>query len=157
MAKPPLLIVDATGLGAPVVQRAREVGLTPIGLTITGGENPSLRGRDWTCPKGVLVGELRMVMHRKLLKVASGFPARETLQNELAVFTARLSPSGRATFEAAGSEHDDTCCRSRWPCLRRSTGRRKRGCIRIPGFWSGSRGAGGLGWRLRRRSLMGGR
>jgi hypothetical protein len=40
--------------------------------------------------------------------VAQGFAARETLETELSAFTAKLSASGRATFEAAGSEHDDT-------------------------------------------------
>jgi hypothetical protein len=108
MPEKPSLIVDATGLGAPVVQRMREMSMRPIGLTITGGNTAALTGRDWSCPKGLLVGELRLAMHRKLLRVAQGFAARETLQAELAAFTARLSPSGRATFEAAGSEHDDT-------------------------------------------------
>src|SRR5271166_1339587 len=108
MRKPPVLIVDATGLGAPVVQRMRELGMKPTGLTITAGQNATLTGQDWTAPKGLIVGELRLAMHRKLLKVAQGFAARETLAAELAAFTAKLSPSGRATFEAAGAEHDDT-------------------------------------------------
>jgi hypothetical protein len=47
-------------------------------------------------------------MHRKRLKVAQGFSARETLETELGAFTAKLSPSGKATFEVAGSEQDDT-------------------------------------------------
>ena len=103
-----VLAVDGTGLGAPVVQRMRQRGLHPIGVAITAGANATLTGRDWSVPKSMLVGELRLIMHRKRLKIAQGFAAREKLAAELAAFTARLSPSGRATFEAAGSEHDDT-------------------------------------------------
>ncbi len=47
-------------------------------------------------------------MHQKRLKIAQGFAEREQLANEMASFTARLTASGRATFEAAGDEHDDS-------------------------------------------------
>lgn len=110
MPEKPVLAVDATGLGTPVLQEMRKLGMTPtpIGITITAGNTAELRYINWSVPKALLVGELRLMMHRKRLKIAQGFAARETLANELAAFTARLSPSGRATFEAAGNEHDDT-------------------------------------------------
>lgn len=100
--------MDATGLGTLVVQLARQGGLSVIGVTITSGNTASMTGRDWGVPKAFLVGELRLAMHQRRLKIAQGFAARETLEDELAAFTAKLSPSGRATFEAAGGEHDDT-------------------------------------------------
>jgi hypothetical protein len=56
----------------------------------------------------LLVGSLRLAIPQNRLKVAEGFSAREVLRDELQVFTARLSNSGRATFEAMGREHDDT-------------------------------------------------
>lgn len=108
MPQKPVLVFDGTGLGAPVVQMARRQGLKPISIAITAGQTATMTGMDWSVPKALLVGELRLAMHRKRLKIAQGFAARETLQTELAAFTAKLSPSGKATFAAAGSEHDDT-------------------------------------------------
>lgn len=104
----PVLVFDATGLGKPVVDQARKQGLNCIGLTITSGNSPVLTGQDWSVPKAFLVGQLRLEMHKNRLKVATGFQARETLENELGAFQATLSDSGRATFAAAGSAHDDT-------------------------------------------------
>lgn len=106
--QPNLLVLDGTGLGAPVVQSARQQGLKCISIAITAGQTASLHGKNWTVPKALLVGDLRLAMHQKTLHVAQGFAERETLATELAAFTARLSASGRASFEAAGSEHDDT-------------------------------------------------
>ena len=103
-----ILLFDGTGLGQPVVQMARKQGLNVTSVAITAGQVASISGRDWSVPKALLVGELRLAMHRNRVKVAEGFSARETLRDELFAFTARLSPSGRATFEAAASEHDDT-------------------------------------------------
>ena len=108
LPKPPVLVFDGTGLGAPVVQMARKQGLKVVSIAITAGQTAILTGMDWSVPKALLVGELRLAMHRKRLQVAQGFAARETLATELAAFTAKLSPSGKATFAAAGSEHDDT-------------------------------------------------
>jgi hypothetical protein len=108
LGRKPVLVVDATGLGAPVVHQMRKQGLYPIALTITGGNHPEMNGSNWSVPKAFLVGELRLAMHRDRLKVAQGFQARERLETELGAFQAKLSDSGRATFAAAGSEHDDT-------------------------------------------------
>jgi hypothetical protein len=103
----PVLVMDATGLGAPVVQLARQTGLKPIGVAITSGNNATLTGQNWSVPKAMLVGELRLALHQRRLQVAQ-FAQRDVLEKELAAFTAKLSASGRASFEAAGSEHDDT-------------------------------------------------
>jgi hypothetical protein len=108
MPKEAVLVFDGTGLGAPVVQMARKEGLKVISIAITAGQTALLSGRDRSVPKALLVGELRLAMHRNRLKVAEGFAARETFRDELQAFTAKLSNSGRATFESAGSEHDDT-------------------------------------------------
>lgn len=104
-----VLAVDETGLGAPVVASMRQSGLRPLGITITGGNAATLTGsRSWSVPKSLLVSELRLAMHQKRLKIAQGFAEREQLANEMAAFTARLTASGRATFEAAGDEFDDS-------------------------------------------------
>ncbi len=79
----PILVMDATGLGAPVVQLARQQRLQPIGVAITAGNNASLTGNNWGVPKALLVGELRLALHQRRLQVAQGFAAREVLEREL--------------------------------------------------------------------------
>ncbi len=107
MPKKPILALDATGLGAPVADMAKRAGLKPLSIVITAGNSATLTGLKWSVPKALLVGELRATMHQKRIKVAQGFRDREVLAEELANFTARVSPSGRATFEAAGDRNDD--------------------------------------------------
>ncbi|WP_428490126.1 hypothetical protein [Rhodopila sp.] len=107
MRAAPVLAIDATGLGQPIVQLARQRGLKPIGVAITAGNNASIASHGWSVPKALLVGELRLAMHQRRLSVAQ-FGARDVLERELSAFTAKLSASGRASFEAAGSEHDDS-------------------------------------------------
>jgi hypothetical protein len=53
--------------------------------------------------------------HGKIVEISSlsspwspGAAVRETLRDELQAFIPKLGNSGRATFEAAGSAHDDT-------------------------------------------------
>jgi hypothetical protein len=79
LPKAPILCFDGTGLGMPIVQMARKQGLRVISIAITAGRTATLTGQDWSVPKALLVGELRLAMHRKRLKVAQGFAARETL------------------------------------------------------------------------------
>jgi hypothetical protein len=103
----PIVVFDASGLGFPVLQLARQQGIRSLGITITAGNTATLTGENWSVPKALLVGSLRMAMHQGRLKVAQ-FAEREVLGDELASFTAKVSASGRASFEAAGQDHDDT-------------------------------------------------
>jgi hypothetical protein len=106
----PIVVFDRTGLGNPVCEaaRKRKILQSAIGISITGGNTASMTGRDWTAPKAFMLGELRLAMSQKRLQVAQGFRDREVLQEELQNFQARISPSGRASFEAASDGHDDT-------------------------------------------------
>jgi hypothetical protein len=108
MPEEPITIWDATGLGAPVLALARRQLPKAVGITITGGNEATTVGKDWTVPKALLVGEARLMLSRQRLKIAAGFQEREQLMIELQAFQAKLSASGRATFAAAGPEHDDT-------------------------------------------------
>jgi hypothetical protein len=114
----PMLVWDATGLGTPIVQNARQeqVMRSSIGLTITSGNVASMTGTKWHVPKALLVGELRFAMHRKRLQIAQGFRERETLEEELRASAARVSPSRRASFEAQEGHHDDTVFEPEYGC-----------------------------------------
>jgi hypothetical protein len=77
---------------------------TPAGRA--GHFHAACQSPSWKLYK-VTAYDCRLAMHHKVLHIAQGFAERETLATELAACTARLLPSGRASFDAAGSEHDD--------------------------------------------------
>jgi hypothetical protein len=86
----------------------REVCQPPLVFTITSGNEAKISGIDWTVPKALLVGELRLALGRGRVRVAQGLSERETLAHELVESQARLSKSGRASFEASSGASDDT-------------------------------------------------
>jgi len=125
MKEPPMLCWDGGGLGGPVVQLARSRGLKrSISIVITGGNNAALVGRDWSVPKALLVGELRLALHQKRLKVAQGFRDRDVLAEELAAFPRRRSvQAGALRSRPLGTRMTTRCCRWRSGGLRLVTGR----------------------------------
>ncbi len=66
------LIVDATGLGRPVIDQMRETGLEPVPVTITGGRYTSFDGDMWRVPKKALLRPLVAASETGRLKVAEG-------------------------------------------------------------------------------------
>jgi hypothetical protein len=105
----PALIVDATGVGRPVVDLLRKSGLHPIAVTITGGvaENRSSEFQ-YSIPKRNLVSSLQVLLQSGRLQVARGLPEAETLVNELLNFKVKISAAGHDSYEAwRESVHDD--------------------------------------------------
>ncbi len=81
----PDLIVDATGVGRPVIDQMRETGLEPVPVTITGGRFMSFDGDMWRVPKKALLRPLVAASEAGRLKVAKegaagsgSLPARVT-------------------------------------------------------------------------------
>lgn len=54
--RPPQLLVDATGVGAAVLDHLRAAGLEPIGILIHGGDQVTRAPWVWRVPKRDLVG-----------------------------------------------------------------------------------------------------
>ena len=105
----PALIVDATGVGRPVVDLMRKAGLYPVAVTITGGANENSAGNfSHSIPKRNLVSCLQIALQSGRLKVARGLPEAETLIKELQNFKVKISLSGHDSYEAwRESIHDD--------------------------------------------------
>ena len=102
------LVVDATGVGAPVVDLLSTAGLRPIALTITGGDAASTDGASWRVPKRQLVSNLQILFQSGRLKIAEGIPEASTLVRELLNFRAKVSAAGSDTYEAwREGDHDD--------------------------------------------------
>jgi hypothetical protein len=104
----PSLVVDKTGVGAPVVDLFEDAGLRPIAITITGGTTPSQDGRGWHVPKRDLISTLQVAFQNHRLKINQDLPTAPTLTNELLNFKVKISTAGNATYEAwRESVHDD--------------------------------------------------
>ena len=102
------LVVDATGVGAPVVDLLRDAGLRPVAVTITGGEKV-IRGSDgWRVPKRDLVAALQVALQTGRLKVAATLPLAEILTRELLDFRVRITDAAHDTYGAwREGSHDD--------------------------------------------------
>jgi hypothetical protein len=101
----PVLAVDATGVGAPVVDLFRREHLagklTPI--LITSGDSVSRDGDIVRVPKRDLVGAIAVALQSGRLKISEELPLTKILTGELENFQAKITNSGNATF-GAGAE-----------------------------------------------------
>jgi hypothetical protein len=104
------LVVDATGVGAPVVDMFREAGIGCLtAVTITGGTSPGGEGQDVSVPKRDLVTTVQRLMHEGVLRAAEGLDLWPVLREELQNFKAKISlDTAHASFEHwRERDHDD--------------------------------------------------
>lgn len=104
------LIVDATGVGLPVVQMMQQKGLHPTGIWITGGqvvtEDREIGG--FRVPKEHIANAMDLVLQARRWRVARGIDYREALLKEARAFTKKVETERTATYEAAREDdHDD--------------------------------------------------
>jgi hypothetical protein len=78
------VVVDATGVGAPVVDllRGAELAGELIPVTITGGEHAGRSHGAWSVPKRDLVTTLQVMIEQEELEVAAGLGERRGLVGE---------------------------------------------------------------------------
>jgi hypothetical protein len=112
----PVLVVDQTGVGRPVVdmfRRAiepmREVRPNCEGITIHGGRNSgrSEDGRGWIVSKLDLIGAVQAALGEGRLRIVRSLEHADTLRKELQDYRVRLSPTGHESFDARTGQHDD--------------------------------------------------
>lgn len=137
-----MLAVDATGLGAPVVEmlRAGRIGCDIRPVKITGGERsnsyPSTGGTVWTVPKQDLISRLQVLLEREELKIAKELEERGRLVKEL--MSMRMTPGqrrGRVKYGADGcGEHDDLAIALSLACWAASQKKSGYGTQRLPGI-----------------------
>jgi hypothetical protein len=101
-------VIDATGVGRPVVDMLRERIDTLEGITITGGAAATRAGRDHTVPKADLVSALKVLTETRRLKISTNLPDQilRALAAELAEFGYQQSDTGRTSYGGQGA-HDD--------------------------------------------------
>ena len=107
------LLVDATGVGKPVLDAMREAGLRPRGVIITGGETASSGDGLDRVPKRVLATTLQVALQSGRLRIAEDLPLADTRLKELRGFRVKITLTGHAKFGndvGAGwreADHDD--------------------------------------------------
>jgi hypothetical protein len=108
--RPPMLVVDATGVGRPIVDMfiRERLPATVCPLTITGGDDWRREGRWHWVPKKDLAGAIQAQLQTGRLKIVPTLPLAETLKTELLAFRVQVTISANETFGAwREGVHDD--------------------------------------------------
>ena len=96
MSKHVKVVVDATGVGAPVVDFLKRSGLgcQVVPVVITGADLESSEGDRYRVPKRDLMAGLQVAFQRRRLGLASGLRAMEALREELRSMRVRMTADG---------------------------------------------------------------
>jgi hypothetical protein len=133
----PTLVVDQTGVGAPVTDLFDKRKVPYVGITITGGTTVT-RGRGlrkFGVPKRDLVSALEVPFHNERLVIARDLELRPTLEKELQSFKRKIKlGTGHDTYEHwREGDHDDlvlACALAVWWATRMSKGSTKLRVLR---------------------------
>jgi hypothetical protein len=107
------LVVDATGVGEPVVDllRSARLGCDMCPVTITSGEyahRNGAGGSGWSVPKRDLIANVQVLLERDELRLARRMGEVGALVRELRDMQSSTTHSGRRRFGADGyGQHDD--------------------------------------------------
>jgi hypothetical protein len=121
------LVVDATGVGQPVVDllRREELGSEILPVTITGGASEGLTKGGHRVPKRDLIVGLQVVLQEGELQIAAGLKEGAAFVREMADMRVQMTNGGRERYGARSGEHDDLVLAVALACwgVRRTWGR----------------------------------
>ena len=105
------LVVDRTGVGIPVIQMMRQIGLAPIGISIHAGETVGVSKDVYRVPKRDIVTALLAAYQMRRFKTPppSKLPIIKTFAEELQGFVMKINQkTGHDSYEAWMEKiHDD--------------------------------------------------
>jgi hypothetical protein len=106
---PPELVVDATGVGRPVVDMLRKEGISFSPVLITGGDIEHYEHDFYRVPKRSLVSSVQIALQSGQLKIVEELALAETLRKELVNFRVKVDIStAHDSYEAwCEGDHDD--------------------------------------------------
>lgn len=108
--KQPILAVDATGLGAPVVDlfKAERMAVKLQPIQIIGGSEVSRENGVTRVPKRDLVSTIQVYLQSERLKIVPTLPDAETLTRELQNFQVKINDNAHDSYGAwREGTHDD--------------------------------------------------
>jgi hypothetical protein len=126
------LLIDATGVGRPVVDSFRAQGVHPISVLIHGGErvsqeNAGLRDIILRVPKRDLVAAVQTLLQNGRLRIAAGLPLADVLRKELLNFRVKVDP--RTAHDSYShwreGDHDDLVLATACACWYREYANRQ--------------------------------
>jgi len=106
----PVLAIDATGVGAPVVDlfRSETINAELRPIQIIGGANISKENDLTRVPKRDLVSVVQVALQNRILKIANSLLEAATLARELQNFTVKITDSANDVYGAwREGTHDD--------------------------------------------------
>ena len=103
------LLVDATGVGRPVVDLLRQARLEPVPVVVHGGNETTTDANGFRrVPKRELVSTAQVCLQGGRLKFAAALPVVQTLIDELLKFEVKITATGHDTYGAwREGSHDD--------------------------------------------------
>ncbi len=103
------LIVDATGVGRPVVDIMRKEKLEVKAVVITAGDTETYADGFHRVPKRNLVSTGQVLLQSGRIKIHSSLPLADTLTKELLAFKVTITAKGNDTYSNDWREnpHDD--------------------------------------------------
>ncbi len=103
----PVLVMDATGIGAPVRDHLRSLGLTPVPVILTKGDAVhGVAGVGVGTPKRDLVQTLLVLFGTQRLKIPDSLPLLPVLMKEISNFRMSISQSGYDSYGASTGHSD---------------------------------------------------
>lgn len=104
----PSLVMDATGVGAPVVDDFKEEGLDPVEIIFTSGDSVTSEGKTYKVPKADLATTVQVLLQTGRLAIAEDLDHAGQLVREMKQFRVKVTDAGHTRFEhAAESDSDD--------------------------------------------------
>ena len=97
------LIVDASGIGLPIVKEMRRCGLNPVPVTITASGRLTLN----RVAKRDLMSALRLRFERGQIRIPASIKLRDELLEEFNNFTVEFSHKGNPIFSSPAGAHND--------------------------------------------------
>lgn len=131
------MVVDGTGLGAPVVDliRKAQLGCEICEVTITSGERASGSGSKFNVPKQDLITGLQVLLETGGIRIARKLREADALARELANVRATPRNGGRVRLGADGyGQHDDLVMALALACWRAKRQLNHFGDGRLPGM-----------------------
>lgn len=103
------LVVDSSGVGAPVVELLRKCSGCPVDpVTITAGQNLRLDQWGYKMPRRELMSHIALMLEQRQLVIASEIPELENLRNELRNMRLSYTGKGQEQYDPErDSVHDD--------------------------------------------------
>lgn len=102
------LVLDRTGVGAPVADMFLRAGFDPLPICFTGGHSITTRGRTLCVPRNYFISTLQILLQTHRLEIADSLTAAPILEGELLRFSLRHRPADDELAESwRENDHDD--------------------------------------------------